>query len=295
MTYFLPGNMKIMIVACTFFAGIATGLAQGNHAAAAVTGAEAPAGYQLVWADEFNADGPPDTVSWKFEKGFVRNREFQWYQPDNAFCKNGLLVIEGRHELKPNPVYEAGSKDWKKNKPRIEYTSSSINTGGKHAWKYGRFIMRGKIDISNGLWPAWWTLGVAGRWPANGEIDIMEYYRNKVLANIACAGTGQSATWYSKTKPADSLGGTAWSAQFHIWRMDWDEQAIALYLDDVLMNKVTLDKLENNDGTGINPFRQPHYMLLNMAIGGQNGGDPSQAVFPNRFEIDYVRVYQRRD
>lgn len=254
---------------------------------------ETSGGYRLVWADEFNREGAPDTANWRFEKGFVRNQEFQWYQSENAYCKNGLLVIEGRREIKPNPAYVAGSSDWKKNRQQIEYTASSINTNGKHAWKYGRFIMRGKIDISSGLWPAWWTLGVNGRWPANGEIDIMEYYRNKVLANIACIGSDGKAEWYSKTKPADSLGGTAWSSQFHVWRMDWDTSAISLYMDDQLMNSTPLNKLVNKDGSGINPFRQPHYMLLNLAIGGQNGGDPGHTPFPNRFEIDYVRVYQK--
>ncbi|MEP6750066.1 MAG: glycoside hydrolase family 16 protein [Bacteroidota bacterium] len=250
-------------------------------------------GYHLVWADEFNKDGPPDTTNWRFENGFVRNQEFQWYQSENAFCKNGLLIIEARRDIKPNPNYTAGTNDWKKNRQNIEYTSSSINTSRKQSWKYGRFVMRGKINISNGLWPAWWTLGNVGRWPANGEIDIMEYYRNKVLANIACLDTNGKAKWFSKTKPADSLGGTAWSSKFHVWRMDWDENAITLYMDDQLMNKVELNKLVNKDGASINPFTQPHYMLLNLAIGGQNGGDPSATAFPNKFEIDYVRVYQK--
>jgi beta-glucanase (GH16 family) len=255
--------------------------------------AETSGGYRLVWADEFNREGAPDTADWRFEKGFVRNQEFQWYQTENAYCKNGSLIIEGRREIKPNPNYVMDSRDWRKSRQQIEYTASSINTKGKHAWKYGRFVMRGKIDISPGLWPAWWTLGVSGAWPANGEIDIMEYYRNKVLANIACIGPDRRAEWYSKTKPADSLGGTAWSSQFHIWRMDWDSSAISLYMDGQLMNRVMLDKLVNKDGSGINPFMQPHYMLLNLAIGGQNGGDPANTAFPNRFAIDYVRVYQK--
>jgi len=75
--------------------------------------------------------------------------------------------------------------------------------------------------------------------------------------------------------------------------MDWDENAIELYLDDLLMNKVELSKLVNKDGSNINPFKQPHYMLLDLAMGGMNGGDPSNTKFPNRFEVDYVRVYQK--
>jgi beta-glucanase (GH16 family) len=76
--------------------------------------------------------------------------------------------------------------------------------------------------------------------------------------------------------------------------MDWDENAIALFVDDSLLNRVELSKLENKDGTGINPFKQPHYMLLNLALGGAHGGDPAKTIFPRRFEIDYVRVYQKQ-
>jgi beta-glucanase (GH16 family) len=251
--------------------------------------------YKLVWSDEFNNDGPPDTQNWRFENGFVRNEEVQWYQPDNARCEGGKLIIEGRKEEKPNPNYIPGSNEWKKQRKNIEYTSSSINTSGKHSWQYGRFIMRARIDVSPGLWPAWWTLGVNGKWPSNGEIDIMEYYSNKLLANIAC-GTHvpNKAEWFSKTKPVDSLGGSKWASEFHIWRMDWDENSIALYVDDSLMNKVELSKLVNKDGTGINPFKQPHYMLLNLAMGGKNGGELVNTKFPNRYEIDYVRVYQKK-
>ena len=281
----------IILLLCWSFLLQANSIA-AQQSAAAPTSMD---GYTLVWADEFSKDGPPDTASWSFEKGFMRNRELQWYQQDNAFCKGGYLIIEGRQESKPNPWYTSGSSDWRRKNAGIEYTSSSINTAGRHAWQYGRFIMRGRIDISKGLWPAWWTLGVAGEWPSNGEIDIMEYYSNQVLANIAC-GTAvpYKAEWFSNRFAADSLGGTAWASGFHTWRMDWDENAIALYMDDTLLNRVMLNKLVNKDAAGKNPFMQPHYMLLNMAVGGVNGGDPAATRFPRRFEVDYVRVYQRR-
>jgi beta-glucanase (GH16 family) len=121
----------------------------------------------------------------------------------------------------------------------------------------------------------------------------MEYYKGKLLANIACVGSDRKAEWYSKTQSVDSLGGRKWASQFHIWRMDWDETSIALFVDDQLLNRVELSKLYNKDGSNINPFQQPHYMLLNLAMGGMNGGDPGQTKFPNRFEVDYVRVYQK--
>ena len=250
--------------------------------------------YKLVWSDEFNINGKPDSNNWQYEKGFVRNEELQWYQQENAWCENGLLIIEARKQLQPNNRYEEGSTNWRRNRRNIEYTSASINTSGKKSWQYGRFVMRGKIDVSAGLWPAWWTLGVNGRWPANGEIDIMEYYRNMVLANVACVDTSGKAEWFSKTYRVDSLGGKEWASKFHIWQMDWDENEIALYMDDVLLNKVDLSKLVNKDGTDINPFKQPHYMLLNLALGGINGGSVLETNFPNRFEVDYVRVFQKQ-
>ena len=181
-----------------------------------------------------------------------------------------------------------------KKREQIKYTASSIHTSGKHEWKYGRFIMRGRINVYPGMWPAWWTLGTSGRWPANGEIDIMEYYRKKILANIACLSPDGKAEWYSNTFNTDSLGGNQWASKFHTWRMDWNENEIALYMDEVLLNKVELTRLANKDGSGINPFKQPHYMLLNLAMGGTNGGDISSTKFPNRFEVDYVRVYQKQ-
>ena len=121
----------------------------------------------------------------------------------------------------------------------------------------------------------------------------MEYYKGKLLANIACLGKDRKPEWYSNTFPVDSLGGTNWSSKFHIWRMDWTEEFIALYLDDQLLNKVATGSFVNKDGSGFNPFKQPHYMLLNLAVGGMNGGDPGNTSFPRIFEVDYVRVYQK--
>lgn len=250
-------------------------------------------GYKLVWADEFNKNGKPDSTNWSYEYGFVRNDEHQWYQPDNAWCENGNLIIEARREQKPNPNYEEGSKSWRRNRKDINYTSSCLITDKKKTWMYGRFEMRGRIDISKGMWPAWWTLGVEKGWPANGEIDIMEYYRGKLLANLVCLGKQGRQEWHSNTYSTDSLGGEEWSSKFHTWRMDWTKDSITLYVDGHLLNKIITDSVVNKDGSGFNGFKQPHYMLLNLAIGGQNGGNPDNTTFPRRFEIDYVRVYQK--
>jgi beta-glucanase (GH16 family) len=153
-------------------------MAQGRSAGeAASKRGPSPEDWDLVWADEFEEDGRPDPRDWNCDTGFLRNQELQWYQPDNARCENGLLIIEGRRERRRNPNYDPASDDWRKNREYADYTSASMMTSGKQSWQYGRFEMRGRIDTGAGLWPAFWTLGVAGGWPDGGEIDIMEYYR----------------------------------------------------------------------------------------------------------------------
>jgi beta-glucanase (GH16 family) len=251
-------------------------------------------GYTLVWSDEFNRDGAPDKSNWTYELGFVRNQELQWYRPENAKVSEGLLVIEGRRERVRNTQFDASSSEWRRNREFADYTSASLMTKGLHSWRYGRFEMRGRIDTRAGLWPAFWTLGVSGTWPHNGEIDIMEYYRGTLLANVAWGGAARyQAIWADSRKPIASFG-PAWSKEFHVWRMDWDERAIALFVDGQLLNKVDLAKTVNQDGSGTNPLRHPHYILVNLAIGGTQGGDPASTAFPARLEVDYIRVYQAR-
>jgi beta-glucanase (GH16 family) len=256
-----------------------------------------PEEYQLVWADEFEKNGPPDPKKWTFEKGFVRNRELQWYQPENAICKDGRLVIEARREQKPNPGFVKGSDNWKQNREVAEYTSACLMTKGLHSWQYGRFEIKARIQAKPGLWPAIWFLGVEGQWPSNGEIDLMEFYRGKILAN-ACWGTEKEweAKWDSASIPLEEFGDPQWDQKFHIWRMDWDPDHIRLYVDDRLLNTIDLTETinPNTDLGPKNPFHQPHYLLLNLAIGGNNGGDPSETEFPSRYEIEYVRVYQKK-
>jgi beta-glucanase (GH16 family) len=252
--------------------------------------------YKLVWSDEFDVTGAPDPANWNFEQGFVRNQEAQWYQPENARCENGLLIIEAKRERKKNPNYLAGSSDWTRNREYAEYTSASLHTRDLHSWEFGRFEMRGRIDTRPGMWPAFWTLGVSGDWPHCGEVDIMEFYRGMVLANIAWGGAQKwQAVWDSFSKPLSQLtNNTEWPNQFHIWRMDWDKDAINLYLDDMLMNTASLLTTINQDAEKKNPFMQNHYVIVNLAIGGTSGGDPSHTIFPARYEIDYVRVYQKK-
>lgn len=255
-------------------------------------------GYELVWADEFEVDGTPNPKNWVFEQGFVRNKELQWYQPQNAFVENGRLIIEGRRERKPNPNYEPGSDNWKKKREFIEYTSSCVKTKGLHSWQYGRFEVKAKIQTKAGLWPAIWFLGVEGQWPSNGEIDLMEYYQGKILANVAWGTKRQwNAKWDATKTPMSKFNDPDWDSKFHIWRMDWDKDSIKLYLDGKLLNETDLTKAVNptTKWGPKEPFQQPHYILLNLAIGGNAGGDPSKTEFPTRYEIEYVRVYQKRE
>lgn len=259
-------------------------------------------GYELVWNDEFDNAGKPDSDAWSFEKGYARNNELQWYQEDNAECRDGLLVITARQDKKANPVYVQGSDDWRKKREFIEYTSSSIKTEGKKEFLYGRFEIRARIPVASGSWPAIWTLGRDMEWPSNGEIDIMEYYRiNGVPHILANAGWGTEkrwdARWNSKAVPFSHFTGKDrnWASKFHVWRMDWDEEAIRIYLDDELLNETLLVNTINGSlGDFKNPFKQPHYLLLNLALGGQHGGEPDLSAFPLVYEIDYVRVYQKK-
>ncbi len=257
---------------------------------------------KLVWSDEFNTEGRLDASIWNYENGFVRNEEAQWYQPENAYCKDGKLIIEARKEVgRQNPLFEAGSNDWRRKREFIEYTSSSVTTTGKKEFLYGRFEVRAKIPVDKGAWPAIWTLGRGMEWPSCGEIDLMEYYRINgvphILANAAW-GTDlrYKAKWNSKKMPFTHFTDKdlKWAEKFHVWRMDWDETFLKLYLDDELLNEIPLSETVNGSfGNGENPFTKPQYLLLNLAIGGVNGGPVDSAALPMKYEIDYVRVYQK--
>lgn len=257
-------------------------------------------GLTLVWHDEFDIDGKLDPLNWTYETGFVRNQELQWYQPENAYCKNGLLIIEGKNETVPNPNYNQNSTNWKLNRQQANYTSACITTKNLHEWKSGGYFeVRAKIDTTLGAWPAIWLLGTHKNWPHCGEIDMLEYYlinnQPHILANVAW-GSNKKHTpiWDSEKKPFSIItnNNPSWVNEFHIWAMKWNENKIELYLDEELINTIDLSKTINPDG--FNPFKNSnnHYLLLNLAL-GSNGGTPDSARFPITFKVDYVRVYQK--
>lgn len=256
----------------------------------------APEGYELVWHDEFNTGDKPNSEFWSYENGFVRNKELQWYQSENANIIDGNLVITGKREIVKNKAYKEQSSSWKENRKFANYTSSSINTNGKFDFKYGIVEVRAKIDTVSGMWPAIWTLGAEQGWPSNGEIDIMEYYQINgephILANAAWGANWKNVSWDSVKIPFTEFlkKDPQWPEKFHIWKMDWSENNIKLYLDDELLNEIDLSQTQNPNG--FNGFQQYHYILLNLAI-GSNGGNPEHTVFPKEYRVDYVRVFQK--
>lgn len=256
--------------------------------------------WELVWHDEFDGDGAVDSTYWNYELGFVRNEEYQWYRRENVVKRNGILFIEGRKDSVPNPYHNASSNDWRHSRKYATCTSGSINTRGKFCFQYGKLEVRARIPCVVGSWPAIWTLGIDKEWPSNGEIDVMEYYHiddiPHILANAAWGNDRRfDAVWnsarieFSHFTDKDPY----WYSKFHIWTMNWDSEHIELSLDGEVLNTIDLSKTVNGRiGSYMNPFHQPHYILLNLAIGGINGGEPQADSWPMRYEVDYVRVYK---
>jgi len=296
------GLLLMLAAAGTAQNSKATAQGNGNATQNAAIAAQESGEWRLVWHDEFDGTGAPDSTKWQSEYGFVRNEEAQWYQPENAYLLGGVLVLEGRCDSVPNPHYRADAPaDWR-NRPYAQYSSASINTRGKFSFQYGRMEVRARIPAVCGAWPAIWTLGTAREWPSCGECDVMEFYQidgaPHILANAAWGDDRRfHAVWNSTKTPYSHFleKDRDWGEKFHIWVMDWSESAIRIYLDGELLNDIDLRTTQNGRlGDYANPFQQPHYILLNLAIGGINGGEPQADAFPMRYEIDYVRVYEKR-
>lgn len=266
-------------------------------------------GYKLVFAEEFSKDGKPNAGVWNFETGFKRNHEHQYYNGNkNCYIQDGVLVIEARDELDSkiaNPQYD-GTNNWPSNIGKyLHWTSGSMTTqsqwDGGYSWMYGIYEVRAKVPQRVGCWPAIWSTGKQYEWPYCGEIDILEYYGGGIHGNVA---TGNGARWGAKWNSAfvaDSKLGSNWGNEYHTWRMYWDYDHMELWCDDIIVNNINLDDTVNaipsdsyDHSNGKNPFRDVRQMLwLNLAIGGDNGGDPSAPPYPNRFLVDYARVYQK--
>jgi len=235
---------------------------------------------QLVMQEEFDTNGAPNASMWSYNIGTGANgwgnNELQYYtdRPENIVIENGSLKITARKEL------FLGSS----------YTSARILTKGKFEQKYGRIEARIKLPWGKGIWPAFWMLGANSDtvlWPQSGEIDIMEYIGSKptqVFGTVHGPGySGGEAISKSYTLPNNRFDN-----DFHIFGIEWGENYINYYVDDVLYNQIT-----PKDVKGEWVFNQPFYIILNVAVGGNLPGSPnSETVFPQTMLVDYVRVYE---
>ena len=279
-------------------------------AACAASGAQD--GWKFVWGDEFERDGRPDPSKWAYETGFVRNNEDQWYQPENAYCSNGWLVIEARHERKPSPAFRPGAKDWAHSRTNIELTSACVITKGKRNFTYGRIDIRARFTAEGKLWPALWLLGddiASANWPACGEIDILEYFNDSVLANFCWAdnkwgfgdggvpekGRGCRQKWNTGLWRMSHFleRDPDWASKWHVWSIVRTEELITITLDGELLNVQANGLCRNPKGRGRPyPFRGPMYLLMNLAIRDHEYDSKVPPRFPSRFLIDYVRAYE---
>jgi len=249
---------------------------------------------KLVWSDEFNGNSV-DTTKWQFEDHCKpQNQELQCYTPrsDNIYVKDGLLHVHARIE----------------NRGGKKYTSGRMNTRFKAAWKYGRFEVRAKLPKGDFLWPAFWMLPrdyVYGGWAASGEIDIMEYrgQRTKQVSNALHYGGAWPNNAHVGSGAMDF--GTDFSDGFHTFGLIWEKDRMQWLVDGKVTNTRSLTRSWYS-GRGQNPytdirqpFDQPFFFLINMAIGGNFFGDESQALttaIASRWanpvmQVDYVRAY----
>lgn len=245
-------------------------------------------GWQLVWQDEFDRDGLPDSTKWDYDTEFNQggwwNGELQYYsreRTENARVENGKLIITARQERLSSAPDFGGQN----------YTSARLITRGKASWTYGRFEIRAKLPCTLGTWPAIWTLGTGGAWPGDGEIDIMEQKgisaadKQRVLGTLhttsGSAGAGSSKTQSLPTACTD----------FNTYQMAWSDSQIVIGVNGT--NYQTYAK-QSSGGYAQWPFDRPQYLLLNLAVGGTLGGTVMGSQLPASMEVDWVRVYRKQ-
>lgn len=229
--------------------------------------------WKLVWQEEFSGNGI-DASKWSHELGHVRNHELQNYtdRTANGEVSGSCLTIRARKEALEG----------------FSYTSASIHTCGKMEFLYGRLEMRAKLPFGKGIWPAFWLLGADYErigWPKCGEIDICELVGSKEDAPVY--GTlhypGSSKTEISHSV---SLKKGSFAEDFHIFGVDWTEEEIAWYVDDVVFARRNIREIPE--------MHKPYYLIVNLAVGGEGDwpGPPDETTsFPKEYVIDWIRYY----
>lgn len=241
---------------------------------------------KLVWSDEFDYSGPPDTAKWDYDLGDGcpvvcgwGNNEAEFYTRNgkNVRVENGKLIIEAHHDSLSGKAY----------------SSARIVTRHKGDWLYGRIEVKAKLPRGKGTWPAIWMLPTDwkyGGWPASGEIDIMEHVG---FDPGVIHGTLHSESYNFKigTQKEGKITVPHCLDQFHIYAVDWSENKIDFYVDEHLYHSVDRNAKENYKGW---PFDQPFHLILNVAVGGDWGGTKGidDSIWPQQMEIEYVRIFQ---
>ncbi|HJU75129.1 MAG TPA: glycoside hydrolase family 16 protein [Gemmatimonadaceae bacterium] len=247
-----------------------------------------PAPYSLVWSDEFDTPGLPDSTKWGYDVGDGcpnlcgwGNNELQYYtvrRAENARVEGGHLIIEARKE-------PFGSR---------AYTSTRLVSRRKGDWAYARVEVRADLPSGVGTWPAIWMLpteSAYGGWPASGEIDIMEYVG---FAPDTVHGSVHTATYnhVKGTQRTRYIQVPNAEREFHVYSVEWTPERIEFFVDSVRYHTF------GNENTGFQawPFDRIFHVILNLAVGGNWGGQKGVAtdIWPQQLRIDYVRVFQRR-
>lgn len=238
--------------------------------------------WHLLWSDEFNYNGLPDSTKWGYDIGGHGwgNNEKQHYTEkrlQNARVENGVLTITAIKE----------------NFQGAAYTSARLVTKNKGDWKYGRIETKAKLPRGRGIWPAIWMLPTDwkyGDWPASGEIDIMEhvgYMPDSVYATVHTGAYNHSIGTQKGTQTFRSDLPDA----FHVYTLEWNENEITIFIDDELYFTYSNEKKTYREW----PFDQRFHLLLNIAVGGNWGGKMGidETIFPAAMQLDYVRVYAK--
>lgn len=251
--------------------------------------------YELVWSDEFNYDGKPDSKKWGYELGYVRNNERQYYTENkkNARVENGNLIIEAHREKLKNKEFKSKKDgDWRFNREYSEYTAASITTKDIAEWQYGRIDVRAKLPRGRGAWSAIWMLGANWDqvgWPMCGEIDIME---NVGFDPDVVHGTvhTQSYNHMRATQRGKQITLNDVYDQYHIYSIEWTPERIDFIADGKVYNTFVNEKTGDKEW----PFDQKFHLKINNAIGGDWGGQKGidDSSFPQKMYVDWVRVYQ---